>query len=72
MPYYCVIGGWVVKYFSRVSDRRRCSGSEDGYFYRIHYRGLAADCTVGGVLGDGLLSLCFVASIRALNRPQRC
>ncbi len=32
MPYYCVIGGWVIKYFVAFVSGQAAAAAEDGYF----------------------------------------
>ncbi len=36
MPYYCVIGGWVVKYFLAFLTGAGVQAAEDGYFTRFN------------------------------------
>ena len=41
LPYYCVIGGWVVKYFTTYG-RRWQQGITGWIFYRLYHTGGAA------------------------------
>ncbi len=32
LPYYCVIGGWVIKYFTAFLGGQTAAAAQDGYF----------------------------------------
>ncbi len=46
LPYYCSIGGWVLKYLSVfLTGQGRCR-CRRWLLYRLYYRYMAADCVV--------------------------
>ena len=47
MPYYCVIGGWVVKYFVSFITGQGVGAAEDNYFTGVYFSG----CTAYNIYG---------------------
>ena len=48
LPYYCSIGGWVLKYLSVFLTGHGCC-CRGWLLYRLYYRYMAADCVVGNL-----------------------